>query len=189
MKRIQDVDYLYASTRIKALERTLVTNERLRRMAEAKSDDELLKVLDECGYGEINEISQIPAAIAKKRHDVIYDALQLAPDKKVVQIFLLRYDYHNLKAIIKGQAANTEYESTLMESGSIPVKQMMATAGNTIIGADGQLSSIMKQAANEARDLLARTGDPRLSDTVLDRACFAEMLMLAKEAESSFLVE
>jgi len=189
LKRIQDIDYLYASTRIKALERSLVTRERLRRMAEAKTDDEVLKVLEECGYGEINEISQIPAAIAEKRREVIDDALSLAPDKRIVQIFLLRYDYHNLKAILKGQAANTEYESALMDAGSIPVKKLIATTGNTVIGSDGELSTIMKHAANEARDVLGRTGDPRLSDTILDRACFEEMLKFATEAESSFLVE
>lgn len=189
MEKIQDIDYLYASTRIKALERSLVTNERLKRMAEAKSDEELLKVLDECGYGEISSISQIPAAIAEKRSEVINDVLQLAPDKKVVQVFLLKYDYHNLKAIIKGQAANAEYESTLMETGNISIKQMLETTGSTVIGSDGRLSGIMKSAANEARDLLARTGDSRLADTVLDKACFAEMLKLAAEAGSNFLTD
>ena len=189
MEKIKDIDYLYASTRIKALERSLVTKERLRRMAEAKSDEELLKVFDECGYSEISSISQIPAAIAEKRREVINDVMQLAPDKKVVQVFLLKYDYHNLKAIIKGQAANTEYESTLMETGNISIKQMLETTGSTVIGSDGRLSNIMKSAANEARDLLARTGDSRLSDTVLDKACFAEMLKLAAETGSLFLTD
>lgn len=115
--------------------------------------------------------------------------MSLAPDKKIVQIFLLRYDYHNLKAILKGQAANTEFESTLMDVGRIPVKKLIASAGNTVIGSDGELTSIMKHAANEARDVLGRTGDPRLSDTILDRACFEEMLQIAKDAQSSFLVE
>lgn len=189
MDRIQDIDYLYASTRIRSLERALITRERLRRIAESKTDEEALKVLEECGYEAMSDIAQIPDAIAEKRRCVLDDILKMAPDKRIVKIFLLRYDYHNLKAILKGEAANTEYMSTLIDTGHIAVKRLIASTGNTIIGSDGEMTSIMKQAANEARDLLARTGDPRLSDTVLDRACFAEMLKLAQETQSKFLVE
>jgi len=194
-QEIQDIDYLYANTRIRSLERSLMTTERLRRMAEAKTDDELLKVLEECGYGEIGSLSQVPAAVAQKRAEILDDMLKMAPDKTVVQIFLLKYDYHNLKAILKGEAAKTEYESTLMEGGRIPLKKMIASVSSAVIGLDGELTVTMKHAANEAREVLARTGDPRLSDTVLDRAAFAEMMELAQEsqrghkAKNDFLIE
>lgn len=46
-----------------------------------------------------------------------------------------------------------------MEGGRIPLKKMIASVSSAVIGADGELTDIMKHAANEARDVLARTGD------------------------------
>lgn len=50
MSKIRDTDYLTISARVRAMENRLVTRER---MVEARSDDEAVKVLAECGYEEL----------------------------------------------------------------------------------------------------------------------------------------
>ena len=50
MSKIRDTDYLTISARVRAMENRLVTRERMERMVEARSDDEAVKVLAECGY-------------------------------------------------------------------------------------------------------------------------------------------
>ena len=50
MSKIRDTDYLTISARVRAMENRLVTRERMERMVEARSDDEAVKVLTECGY-------------------------------------------------------------------------------------------------------------------------------------------
>ena len=47
---IKDTDYLAISARIKAMETTLLTRERMEQVLEAKTDDEALKLLQESGY-------------------------------------------------------------------------------------------------------------------------------------------
>ena len=49
MSKIRDTDYLTISARVRAMENRLVTRERMERMVEARSDDEAVKVLAECG--------------------------------------------------------------------------------------------------------------------------------------------
>lgn len=49
--RKKDTDYVTVSTRIHAMENRLLNRERIERMISAPSEDEALKVLDECGYG------------------------------------------------------------------------------------------------------------------------------------------
>ena len=53
MSKIRDTDYLTISARVRAMENRLVTRERMERMVEARSDDEAVKVLAECGYEEL----------------------------------------------------------------------------------------------------------------------------------------
>ena len=52
MAKRKDTDYLYASSRIRALERTLLTKERIDQMLDARTPEDSLKVLqEECEYG------------------------------------------------------------------------------------------------------------------------------------------
>jgi len=49
------------------------------------------------------------------------------------------------------------------------------------------LPPMARKAVDEARDVLARTSDPQLSDMILDRACFKEMSEIAEASQSVFL--
>ena len=49
-KKIKDTDYLVISARIKAMETGLLTRERMEQVLEARSNEEAVKILQECGY-------------------------------------------------------------------------------------------------------------------------------------------
>ena len=51
-KKIKDTDYLAISARIKAMETGLLTRERMEQVLEARTDEEAVKILQECGYPE-----------------------------------------------------------------------------------------------------------------------------------------
>ena len=50
MARIKDTDYLAISARVRAMETTLMTPERMERLLEAHSEDEVTRLLQDCGY-------------------------------------------------------------------------------------------------------------------------------------------
>ena len=50
--KIKDTDYLAISARVRAMETTLLTAERMERLLEARSDEEVSKLLQDCGYPE-----------------------------------------------------------------------------------------------------------------------------------------
>ena len=50
MAKIKDTDYLAISARVRAMETTLLTEGRMDRLLEARSDEEVSKLLQECGY-------------------------------------------------------------------------------------------------------------------------------------------
>ena len=49
MAKIKDTDYLAISARVRAMETTLLTEGRMDRLLEARSDEEVSKLLQECG--------------------------------------------------------------------------------------------------------------------------------------------
>lgn len=185
MSHKKDTDYLAISTRVHAMENRMLSRERMDRMIDAKDDGEALKVLSECGYGgEGLTLSNVEAALAAAGQETFRDLLSSVPDPKVVQVFQLRYDYHNAKALVKAQAVGKDARHLLMSGGRY-APQKLAECFEKEDGRD--LSPVFRAALEQARDTLAATRDPQLSDLVLDRACYQEMAQLAKETGSRFL--
>lgn len=183
----EDLDYLYVTSRVRAMEKRLLNRERLVRMCEAKTMEDALKVLTECGWGDlsIHELEDVEEVLTEQRNEMFRTALSIAPDKQLVRIFQLKHDYHNIKTVLKGEATGEAYEHLLVDCGTIPSKSLVASLREN---AYAIFSPAMRRGVEEAREVLQRTNDPQYADIVLDRACFAEMAKLAKQGDSNFMV-
>ena len=185
-KKIVDTDYLYITARIRSLECKLLNRERMEQMLEAGSDEEALKVLLECGYPETPGPSpeDLEKALIKEQVRVFAFLERVTPQHALIDVFRVKYDYHNLKAALKSGAMSLEAEPLLIGSGRIKPEPLMEMIWeeNTI-----GLPHVMREAGNKARDILAHTGDPQQSDMILDRAYFEEMRAIADESRSEFL--
>lgn len=186
-KKIKDTDYLAISARIKAMETGLLTRERMEQVLEARSQEEAVKVLQECGYPELDARSPetIDAALSAAREATLTDLADGAPDPRYIDVFKLKYDYHNIKAVLKAAAMDTSPDSMLMDMGRVPAAALKEAVQT---GRLDELPEGLAAAAAEAKGVLDSTRDPQLSDIVLDRWCYQEMMALAEETGSAFLV-
>lgn len=177
-------DYLFLSTRVRSLEGQLLTRGRMERMLEAPSHQEALEVLLECGYGEVPATwAGIDQALAKQRRAVLED-FAFVPDPEVVELFRLRYDYHNAKVLLKAQALGTGADRLLVDLGRVKAAALAEALG---AGALEGLPPLLRAAMEEAREVLNTTGDPQRSDFLLDRAYYRDMDRLARQSGSEFL--
>ncbi len=185
--KIQDLDYLYASARLRSLEKGLLNRERMERMCEAKTLEDAAKVLAECHYDNFmpSHLADVEKALAEQRNEVFALLSSLAPDERMIDVFKVKYDYHNVKTILKGEHGNEEHHFLLTPCGRIPISQLTEMMREDVTAG---MPKLMRQAVAEARDILGRTGDPQLVDFILDKACFAEMLELAAATKSDFLL-
>ena len=186
MDKINDLDYLFASARAHAMEKSLINEERLQRMCEADTFDEVAKILTECGWEDVNldTPADVERTLSHEQKRAFQTALGIAPDKDLVTIFMLRYDYHNLKTIIKGEALGTPYEDFLMDCGRMSVDSLLVMfRENRFVG----LNPVMSRSIEEAREVLNRTKDSQYADITLDRGCLDEMSNYAKASGSKFL--
>ena len=185
-KKIKDTDYLFLSTRIRSLEAQMLTQDRMNQMLEARTPDDAANVLLDCGYGEIQPLSvrTLHEALAAEQRKVYSELYFFAPDPVLIDVFKVKYDYHNVKVLLKSEAKGIESDTLLLDLGRVPTRELK----EKLLASDFQgIPSILQDAIVEARDTLGPTSDPQLSDFVLDRAYYRDMFDIAERTGSRFL--
>ena len=183
----KDIDYLFISAKIKAMENLILTRERMERMLEAKTVEDAAKVLTECGYGDFTKVSvaTIEEKLHEMRTELYQDLYSDMPEVGIIDVFRIKFDYHNIKVILKSNFDDDKCERLLVDAGTIPVAELK----DMLFNMDSQqLSSSISYAVVRAREVLAVTYDPQLADLILDKACYAQMLAAAEKTGSKFLI-
>lgn len=184
MTKHDDTAYAYAVGRVQAVERTLLDVGKLEQMIAARSFDEAYRVLSDAGY----DTSLPYEAALKAALDGAYALIaELAPEKWVVDVFLLKNDYHNLKVLIKQeflQDSGVTYEDILLPNGSMPGDQLALAFLNRQMDA---WHPIMRQAVEDAIASMQTAGDPQQIDLILDRALYRQMAAQAAGLGSDFV--
>ena len=186
MSKIKDTDYLTISARIRARETRLLTRERMERMLDARSGEESAKVLAECGYPELSALTGrgLDELLSRARADLYRELKGSVPDPRLVEVFQMKYDYHNAKVLVKEAALGIDAGRLLMEGGRWSAAQIRDAFQRDSLR---DFTDPFRQAVAQAREALSAGGDPQLADFILDRACFGEMARAAEDADSDFL--
>ena len=196
MKTLQPTEYTYASARIRSLENRLVGRERTEILIESRTPDEVMDRLAEYGYtlpegadgtvpvGEAISAAREAMLLAVLRE--AFDEVEAAvPDRSLFRYFRYPYDCNNLKAAIKCAVRGIPAADLLFDFGTVPADTVEALLRE---GKYESLPPHMAAAVPMAKDAYDRTGDPRRIDTVLDNACYADMLAAATETEDATLI-
>lgn len=184
-KKIKDTDYLSVSARVRALENDLITAERMEQLLAARTDDEAVKLLQSFGYPELDlaHPEAMDEAIGAVRLATLDDLAASLPDAGYLDVFKIKYDYHNVKALLKAEAMGTDAGRILTDLGRVGA----AALKETLRTGEGDLPGRLGEAAAEAREVLDTTRDPQLSDVVLDRWYYRDLLDATDATGSDFL--
>ena len=185
-KTIKDTDYLFLSARLRAMEGRLLTSGRMERMIDAPTAADAAKVLGEIGYGDFSPASEeeLNQALALEREKVFEELYQFVPDRAVVDVFKVKYDYHNAKAALKSLAVGADPKRLLVDAGRVSADRLAKALEE---GDYAALPEAMQAPCRQAHEVLSTTGDPQKSDFILDAAYFQEMLQAARETGSDLL--
>ena len=186
MSHEKDLDYLTISARIHAMENRLLNHERMERMIEARELSEAAKVLTECGYEDLGQVTAggIEEMLSKAQTDLFHDLSSAVGNRALLDVFRCSYDYHNAKVLVKGEALGSNQESLLVGGGRYDPRRLAEDYSREDLRG---CSDIFRRGVARARETLGATGDPQLSDFILDRAYYEEMLQAAQASGSAFL--
>ena len=105
--------------------------------------------------------------LAPARGSGFRDIHSAVPCGELVEIFQLKYDYHNAKSILKAQAMGTDPARLLLKGGRYdPVALLDGWQREQI----GFCSDIFRRAMEEAAAVLKSDRDPQKTDLLLDKA-------------------
>lgn len=183
-KKYKNTDYLCLSAMLRAREARMLGRDKLERLLTEPYADAARSLVD-CGYEDMSEMDTrgINEALGRHRAGELAEVYDMCPDKRVVDVFRLKYEYHNAKVLVKSGGSGSE--GLLSGCGRSSIEDLR-TAYET--GENTDLSETLVAAITEAKVTLAKTGNPQVADFILDRACFAELLQLAEGTGDSFMI-
>ena len=175
-------DYMFMASKIKMRAQSILTFERLEQMLMSGSADNAIRLLAEAGWPNLQDMStgEIDTVLNERRRALFREFFFIVPEDAVLDVFRMKYDYHNAKSIVKGKAAGSNADALFSDAGRIPAQKLKeAYEDNDYRFVPPALGKAMR----EAGAVLARTRNPQLADILLDKAYFAEMKELAETVE------
>ncbi len=184
----QDTNYAYAVARIKAMENKLLKSSDIDTLIDAPAED-LIEMLAGFGYpanetpasnndanNEIDPLASYTEKLTSFFAETVRAVMKFSPEPEVLACFLIPADYNNLKIcikeIVKGSASQDQAGAELSRNGTVSPEDLW----NAVVKKDfSSLDLVISSAAKKALDELAKSGNSRNSDIIIDKACFTAM--------------
>lgn len=153
--------------RLKELE--LLTPELLTRMLKAEDLDEVEVLFRGTVYGEFltDKFSEsFEEALGKAQEELLAELVQIIPDPKVIWIYTMRFTFHNLKALIKAEFLDQNFDDLYIYDGFYSLDQIK-TAIRT--GQASGLPEFLLESIQEVREHFEESNSLQGIDIILDR--------------------
>ncbi len=179
---------VYSNARVKAMENSFLTNEKIVRMAYSDSLEEGFRVLLESSYGGglVVDAKDYDALLQTEDARVSEFVLEAMPSGQGMESFVVKNDYHNLKAIVKGKYMRLDdVDFMLMPKGSFDPKEVkdMVYADDYSVLTDLQKTALLEIDSARANG----NTSPRFIDLTLDKACYKEIMSSLKKVKNKFM--
>lgn len=175
------LSYEFSIGSVRAKETSLFTSSDVDRLLACDSEDELARLLSDKGYGDGKTVDEIIDSHTKAMWDYIKS---IAPDYNIFAPFFYQNDVHNLKVVLKGTMADRSYGELLLNPCTISAETLKEAVEKRKFSL---LPEWLSEAADEAYEVLAHTGDARMSDALTDKAIMEKMISDAEKFNSEFL--
>lgn len=178
-------NFIQSSVRIRHAEKKLLTKQQLQRLADAKNLEDAIKLLNETSYSsELSKLDrpenyeQVLSEVLNKTYK---EAMEISPEKSLVEILSCKYDYHNLKVLVKENILKEKFDSMycMLDENEIEAFRELALKN------DEGLSKDFK----ECLDFYETTKDPQDIDIFIDKKYFEKVLSLAEGFKLEMITE
>lgn len=186
MAKIKREDYLCLSAMLHARETRMLSREKALRMISAPAFEEAARMLMECGYADMSQMNagEIEQALSSHKKAIYDELFRMVPEKEILDLFRVRYDYHNAKVLIKSEAMKIDGTRLMSDEGRLSAAVLKEAF---IREKTSDLSPVFAKAMKEAASELARTQNPQTAEFILDKAYFAELFAYAKKMDNPFV--
>ena len=184
------MNFTQAVARLRVLEKRLLNKLKIERMIDSASPEDVLKILQETEYANLMvnvKRSEDYNILLKEELNRVYSLMyKVSPDPVIVDIMSLKYDYHNIKVLLKARALEKDFSSMLIPVGTVDIEKLKSYMTNMEYK---ELKPTMMDAILEAEKVYHELKDPQKIDIILDKYMYIDMLARAKETEIDFMID
>ena len=174
--------------RLRVLETRLLDKAKIDRMIDSNSAEEAIKVLQETEYAnvmsEVKRAEDYEIILSEELKRIYAEMYNMSPSKELIDIMGIKYDYHNIKVILKGMFLNKDLSELLIPVGVIEPSKLKSSIENRNLS---ELKNEMAKAVEEAIKDFEDKKDPQRIDVILDKYMFEEMRTIAKNLKDAFV--
>ena len=186
---MKDSDYAEATGYIRAVEKRLLNTAGLERVLAAPSAADALRLLSQTGaydFGMCKRPADYEDVLKGELRRVYEMMYKLSPAPDAADILSLKYDFHNVKAVLKARYAGQDASGFLYDVTRTPPEAVTKAVAS---GDTGDLPGHLADAVAQGKAAFEATGAPGPIDLALDRLMFAEMRRRADRLGSALILE
>jgi len=183
-----DTQYIYSLGRVKELEKSLLTTSNIDRMLES---DDPFAVLRSIGFFKSSEEHEDGTEVAEIfRYERVHNRAvlhELIADSPLEDIFLLPYDIHNLKLLLKGKlTGNSAGKEWALEEGKYPKQTLIEAVYDDV---SSELPGAIVDDIRNLTEALQNSTQFSSVDYCFDRRLRALQLEIAHNAKNMFVID
>ena len=165
---MSDLDYIYAVARIRVKEKSLLSDDDIRRMSGMENSREILGFLSDRGWGDGSpeeDGSRMLETEERKTADLMKE---LKVDPEIFRVLSYPRLYHNLKAGIRELCTADPPDHLYYDIEDFGREEVRRILRDKDYGA---LPDHMRKTAQRALETMLRTQDGQKCDLIIDRGC------------------
>ena len=182
--------YLDIIPKIRVYEKRLIDNVKFNRMLDLENIDEVFKFLSETVYGEnisddIN-IYNYEQVLSLEFGRLFKSLKDIFDNKELINIFLKKYKYNNIKLMLKAKLLNVDLCDILFNIEDFD-NEFIYTAIKTenYSSLPDEIGDLVKKVLKDFEE----NKDPQRIDILIDKIMFGELLKESKNINSDFLTK
>ena len=183
---MKDTEYAYAVANVRAKEPELLTKSFIEQLIDTPTFTDAKKIMVDKGFTGFEKSTDVSDVLADYMIEVWNFLTNVAPDKEVLDFLVVKNDFHNLKAIIKGHISGNDGRKYCIKPSVLDVDFLY----NSIIQKEfDNLPKWISGVSKEAYDLLTSTMDGQIFDMYVDVASLKAMINFSKSTECFLAID
>lgn len=174
------------STRV--YEKNLLTTNNIQRLVDSESLSEAVGSLNDTSYGSYLKNLDRDEDYEKALYEALKDSYQkissISPDSDLVVFLEEKYNFHNLKVMVKELIQEKDYQKAYMDIGDIDIVNIR----KELKSEKDHFDNFYLNSAKKALDLYEEEKDPQDIDLSLDRDFYEKLLIDANNLDYDSLI-
>ncbi len=177
---MERLDYARGVVMARVYEKRLLDKGKLDKMIDAKDADEAFKILLDSEYSKsmdsVEGVKDYENLLKNETSRVFKLGTEMLEDKRILEILSLKYDYHNLKTMVKAKVSGKDLDELFIYSSeNNPEKIRLQFESGHFTDTKSEFIKALKDAEEKYNE----TSDPQLVDIVVDRAYYEHLKAIA----------